>query len=112
VIVHSGPEHEVQELVEYTQELLAFERSDARVLVATQCDVELPHGFERVGDDPASGLFDGAARIVSAAGFNVMLETMPYRHKHHVVPFPRTFDDQFLRAARRKRLSTAHAPGP
>ena len=51
---------------------------------------------------PASSLFAGAAKIISAAGFNVMLETEPYRGKHHAVPMPRRFDDQFARAARRR----------
>jgi len=36
-----------------------------------------------------------------------MLETEAWRDKHSVVPFPRKFDDQFLRAARRKRSSSS-----
>jgi hypothetical protein len=98
LIVHSGPEDEVRELIAYTGEL----HPPSLVLVATQCDVPLPQGFERVDAYPASTLYPHAGRIITAAGFNVMLETEPWRDKHAVVPFPRRFDDQYLRAARRR----------
>jgi len=98
LVVHSGPAEEVRELVEYTRELMARKGESPRVLVATRSDIDLPPGFERVETLP----YASAARIISAAGFNVMLETEPWRDKHHVVPFPRRFDDQFARAARRK----------
>lgn len=98
LIVHSGPEEEVRELIAYTAEL----QPSARVLVATQCDVPLEDGFERVDAYPASALYPNAERIITAAGFNVMLETEPWRDKHAVVPFPRRFDDQYLRASRRR----------
>ena len=93
LIVHSGPADEVRELIGYTLEL-----DPPRVLVATRAEVELPPNFERI-DAPA---YANAKRIISAAGFNVMLETERWRDKHHAVPFPRRFDDQFLRAARRR----------
>lgn len=83
LIVHSGPPAEVDELVAYAREL-----TTAPIVVADTY--------------PATDLMPGAARIVTAAGFNVMLETEPWREKHLVVPFPRRFDDQFARAARRR----------
>jgi hypothetical protein len=98
--VHSGPAEEVLELIAYTREL-----TTARVLVATPCDVPMPDGFERVDAFPVSHLYADAERIVSAAGFNVMLETEPWRDKHLVLPFPRRFDDQFARAARRRNAA-------
>jgi predicted glycosyltransferase len=102
LIVHSGPEEEVRELVAYADELRALaEKKPERVIVASHADVW-----------PASALFPAAAKIITAAGFNVMLETEQWRAKHVAVPFARRFDDQFLRAARRKRLSSANAPGP
>jgi predicted glycosyltransferase len=102
LIVHSGPEEEVRELVAYADELRALAaRKPERVIVASNADVW-----------PASTLFPAAAKIITAAGFNVMLETEQWRAKHVAVPFARRFDDQFLRAARRKRLSSANAPGP
>ena len=99
LIVHSGPAEEVGELVEYAREL----RNGQTVLVATPLDISMPEGFRRIDAFPAAPLFAGAGRIISAAGFNVMLETEPWREKHLVVPFPRRFDDQFARAARRRR---------
>lgn len=103
LIVHSGPEEEVRELIAYTSELRANAASPAeRTLVATRCDVPLPEGFEKVDAYPAAALFARAERIVSAAGFNVMLETERWRDKHDVVPFARRFDDQYRRASRRR----------
>ena len=104
LIVHSGPEDEVGELIAYTSELraMAIDRPE-RILVATRCSNPLPEGFERIDVYPAAAFFARAERIISAAGFNVMLETEPWRDKHDVVPFGRRFDDQYRRAARRRR---------
>lgn len=102
LVVHSGPEEEVRELVAYAEELRALaEQKPERVIVVSKCDIW-----------PASALFPAAAKIITAAGFNIMLETEQWRAKHVVVPFARRFDDQFARAARRKRWSSANAPGP
>jgi hypothetical protein len=99
LIVHSGPEDEVHELVDYTSELMRLaETTPSRVLVATRCAIALPMGFECVDAVPVEHLFAGAGRIISAAGFNVMLETEPWREKHSVLPFARAFDDQYYRA--------------
>ena len=105
LIVHSGPAEEVRELVAYASELAAI-RQNLEILVATRCDVDLPPGFTRIDALPATHLYPTAETIITAAGFNVMLETEPYRERHHALPFPRRFDDQFLRAARR-RTATA-----
>jgi hypothetical protein len=102
LIVHSGPAAEVLELVAHAQELRRLEGGSVQVLVATPLDLPLPAGFRRIDLFPASTLFPAAARIISAAGFNVMHESEPWAHKHEVVPFPRRFDDQFARAARRR----------
>ena len=103
LIVHSGPEDEVRELIAYASELRALAiDAPERILVATRCDTSLPAGFERIDSYPVEDLYPNAARIISAAGFNVMLETEPWRHKHEVVPFARRFDDQYRRAARRR----------
>lgn len=103
IIVHSGPEEEVRELVEYAEELRAVAvNPPERVLVASPCSIPLPGGFVSRDVYPAAQLFPAAARIISAAGFNVMLETEPWRAKHVVLPFARKFDDQYRRAARRR----------
>ena len=97
LIVHSGPEDEVRELVAYAQEL-----TNERVLVATRCSIDLPENFERIDAFPVTHLLAHATCIISAAGFNIMLETEPWRDKHHPVPFARQFDDQYHRAALRR----------
>jgi hypothetical protein len=102
LVVHSGPADEVRELGDYAKEMRALAKvKPDRIVVASDAEVY-----------PASTLFPAAAKIFSAAGFNVMLETWQWSGKHEVLPFARRFDDQFLRAARRKRLSSANAPGP
>jgi hypothetical protein len=98
LIVHSGPEDEVRELVAYTQELQRLADPPTRTFVATRVAIELPAGFEIIDAYPASRLFPAATRIITAAGFNVMHETAPWRDKHHAVPFARRFDDQYWRA--------------
>lgn len=108
VVVHSGPQDEVRELVQYANELRSIaENPPERVIVISRCTVPLPNGFASQDLYPASQLFPAASRIISAAGFNVMLETEPWRAKHHVVPFARKFDDQYSRAARRRTESRA-----
>lgn len=108
LIVHSGPDDEVRELIAYASELRAVANEQPeKILVATRCSVELPSGFEAIDVYPAAMMFARASRIISAAGFNVMLETEPHRDKHVVIPFPRRFDDQFQRAARRRTVSPA-----
>lgn len=103
VIVHSGPEDEVRELVQYANELRNVAANPpAQVLVVSRCTISLPEGFIAQDIYPAAQLFPAASRIISAAGFNVMLETEAWRAKHDVVPFARKFDDQYLRAARRR----------
>jgi hypothetical protein len=103
LIVHSGPDEEVRELIAYACDLRRLEQTTAEVLVVTPCDAEMPEGFRRIDVFPAAPLFPDAARIFSGAGFNIMLETEPWRDKHIVLPFARRFDDQFLRAARRRK---------
>jgi hypothetical protein len=100
LIVHSGPEDEVRELVAYAAELRTLAHNPAPVRVATRTPIPLPPGFALIDEYPASRLYPAAARIITAAGFNTILETAPWRSKHHAVPFARRFDDQYLRAAR------------
>jgi hypothetical protein len=103
LIVHSGPEEEVRELIAYTSELRALAPNPPdRILVATRCTNPLPEGFEKIDTYPAAPLFPLAARIISGAGFNIMQETDRWKDKHDAVPFARRFDDQYRRAARRR----------
>lgn len=91
LVAHSGSDDEVRHLTAYARDVQAIEEVEAPIVVARRTF-------------PLAPLLARAARIISAAGFNIMLETQPWRHKHHAVPLPRRFDDQFTRAARRRKL--------
>ncbi len=101
LVVHSGPEKELHELVAFADELRAAEGTDVPLHVASLCPLtERFAGVETIDPFSARSLFPEAGRIVTAAGFNLMRETQPYRHKHVVMPMPRRFDDQYERARR------------
>lgn len=107
LIVHSGPPGEILELVAYARESAVLEGLSPRlVLVSPAAPPGLSAGVAHLAVRPAWPLFATAGRIVSAAGFNVVRQAAPYRHKHRMVPFPRRFDDQFTRAARARRERT------
>ncbi|MCU1246576.1 MAG: hypothetical protein JWN02_2486, partial [Acidobacteria bacterium] len=113
LVVHSGPAAEVRELIDHCLALRALDGTAERVVVLTGAAIALPQSVERLDRFPAVALFSAATRIVSAAGFNVILESEPWRRKHHVVPFDRRFDDQYLRAARRRsRMDAAGIVAP
>jgi hypothetical protein len=100
LVVHSGPGEETLDLVAAARELLRADGSAARLLLASP---SLPDGLGADVDHldlfPATGLFADAERIVTAAGFNAVRQTEPYRDRRFLVPYPRRFDDQFARAA-------------
>lgn len=106
LVVHSGPDEETNDLVASARELARAEGCCARIVLAAPTrPATLPDGVTWVDAFPATGLFGRAERIVTAAGFNAVRQTEPFRAKRFLVPYPRRFDDQFTRAAR------ARAPG-
>jgi predicted glycosyltransferase len=80
------------------------EGMDARIVLvsAVRPHVSAPN-LTMIDVYPAWPLFERAERIVTAAGFNVMRQTEPFRAKHRFVPFPRALDDQYTRASRARR---------
>jgi hypothetical protein len=101
LIVHSGSDEEVAEIVSYADEMRRIEGIQARlVLVARAVPSKLPADVCCLDVYPAALLFPTATRVVSACGFNVMRQMTAYREKHRYIPFARRFDDQFKRAAR------------
>ncbi len=117
-IIHSGSLEEMDELLAYAKEMSEQERVNPRlILIAPKkialwnlghingrqsADFESLAAVEMVDFYPASVLFPFADRLISACGFNVMRQTESYQEKHRFLPFARRFDNQFLRAARRK----------
>jgi hypothetical protein len=99
LVVHSGPSEEVADLVEHALEMRAIERAQAPIYVATQCQPRFEHPEASTIDVfPATPYFEGAERLVTAAGFNVLRQTQAYRHKQTIIPMPRRYDDQCERA--------------
>ncbi len=109
LIVHSGADDELLELCTYAQARARAEGCAAArfLLVAPRRPAELPAHIDQIDLYPATPLFASAARIVSAAGWNLMRQTEPFRGKHRVLPLPRHFDDQFARARARRTQTEA-----
>lgn len=103
LLVHTGPPDEVAELHAYGRSV-ADARGEWPVWALAHPDPALPtpEGLRRVPELPAAAFFPWVDRIVSAAGFNTMLETAHWAARNDVLPLPREFDNQFERAARRR----------
>lgn len=113
LVVHSGPDEETLELVSFARDLLRAERCSPRlVLAAPVRPCGLPADVAWVDAFPATGLFASAAQIVGAAGFNAVRQTEPFRDKRFLLPFPRRFDDPFVRAARARNPRPGPGSGP
>jgi hypothetical protein len=101
LVVHSGSDEEVAEVVSYADEMRRIEGIEVRLVLMTRATAsKLPADVRCLDVYPAALLFPLAARVISACGFNVMRQMAAYREKHRCLPFARRFDDQFKRAAR------------
>ncbi|MFN8038216.1 MAG: hypothetical protein U0Q07_03300 [Acidimicrobiales bacterium] len=114
LVVHAGPPAEVAELVAYACDQARVEGADPEVVVVTPgggstlADLDRDGTVERAAGRlrvravdvyPARPLFDGAARIVTAGGWNSVRQLAPWRDKHRPLPVLRRLDDQFVRVA-------------
>jgi hypothetical protein len=82
LVVHSGPQHEVDEL-------LTHATGAPRLIVVSPRHTNIY---------PAAPHLAHAERIITGGGFNAVHEGMPWRERHTIVPFPRALDDQAARA--------------
>jgi hypothetical protein len=96
LVVHSGPEHEIATLIGHALDIAMTERTTPRILLVSprRPALTLDHPIIHLDIYPATPLFPHAARIITACGFNAMRQTLPWRDRHHCVPFPRRYDDQ------------------
>ena len=101
LVVHSGPAAEVRALIEYAS--IKATNTAPRFVVVSPRALDLPAGVTCMAHPRAWELFPHAERIVTACGFNSMLEAAPWRAKHLYLPLERRFDDQFQRAQRAGR---------
>jgi hypothetical protein len=100
LVVHSGSAPEIHALLKYAAEQAKRENARPHYVVVSPRAPELPAGVAYLAHPRASELFPHAERIVTACGFNSMLETGPWRARHLYMPLERRFDDQALRAQR------------
>ncbi len=111
LVIHSGAEEEVDELIRYAEQLREASQGTEAIVVAASVPSTRP-GVLSVDAYPALSLARNAVRIVTAAGFNAMRQ-FGGDPRHHPLPFPRRFDDQFLRASRWRVGTPAPLPaGP
>jgi hypothetical protein len=104
LVVHSGDADEVEELIEYAHAVGKVD-GELPILVATQAEMHRDD-VTIVDAYPVGDLADHAARIITGAGFNCMRQ-FGGDPRHRAIPFPRRFDDQFLRAARYRSSDTS-----
>jgi len=105
LVVHSGPVHEVRELVAVAERASSDDANAAVALVTARAVAGLP--YPRFEYFPASRLFGHVHRIVTAAGYNAIAEGTVHQDRqdrHMAVPFERTYDDQHARAAETRQL--------
>ncbi|GAA4366306.1 hypothetical protein GCM10023088_12770 [Actinomadura verrucosospora] len=101
LIVHSGPDAETLQLVAYAQDMASAERvRPPMTLVSPARPDGLPRSVAHLDVYPAWVPGPNVDRIVTAAGFNAVRQYAPWRERHRMMPFPRSLDDQYTRAAR------------
>lgn len=99
LLVHSGPEEEIEVLYEQARDLARLEAVQPSLLLVAPQPTPLV-GFDlQVQHFPAWPLFPLVDRIFTGCGFNSIQQTKAFREKHIAIPFARRWDDQFRRAA-------------
>jgi len=79
IVTHSGPQEEVIELLNYTNDMMEVEKVNPRVLLISPLKPEHAIKYYHAAVFPACPYFDYADRIITGCGFNSMQETRKYR---------------------------------
>ncbi|WP_131368735.1 hypothetical protein [Chryseobacterium luteum] len=97
LIIHSQPLTEVIHLYR----LAKMYRTNQKVVILTATAIPQENisseDLVLFQQKPSQSLLSNAEKIFSGAGFNTFHMLVPYHKKWICNPFPRTFDDQFLR---------------
>jgi hypothetical protein len=103
LIVHSGSFEELEILWQHALEISTSLCLEPEFLIISKVTSKI-QGKKLLQIDyfPASDFFPFADKIITACGFNAMNQTKDYFQKHIFIPFARKYDDQFLRARKRK----------
>ena len=112
LVVHSGPDEEVEDLITYARQIREIEQKQNPLLLVTPSTINkwTHHPVKHQRYYPAHLLMPHVEKIISACGFNTMRQARPYRNKHHFFPFARRFDDQYYRAALYRSAGTTNTP--
>ena len=103
MIVHAGSTAEIAELCAYAEAKAAIEQVQPQFVLLTPEPVPAQLArmqYHHLSIYPAAPAFTFADQIISAVGFNIARQTAPFRSLHAFLPFERTYDDQWIRAAR------------
>lgn len=104
LIIHSDAGEELHQLWRFAEETAQMQNIKPYFVVVSpgKRPAYLPADALHLDIYPATSLFKSAERVFSAAGFNICRQMAGMRDKHYLLPFPRSLDDQFLRASRLK----------
>lgn len=99
LVIHSQPLSEIFHLYR----LAKMYRTHQKVVILTATAIPQDNisseDLVLFQQKPSPSLLSNAEKIFSGAGFNTFHMLVPYHKKWICNPFPRTFDDQFLRKA-------------
>jgi len=105
LVIHSEPVSELQELLEYAQASAKIEKESPVFLIISQVRLSFHlEDIHYIEVFPSCFLLEKMDRIVTACGFNLMQQTLPFYQKHLYLPFPRRYDLQFERARQRRNF--------
>ncbi len=98
IIVHSGPEKEVEVLFQEAIDLANMEKTDAKFwLISGTLPDSLKGKVEYIGSQTFNDLLELSDLIISACGFNTMHQLKFIKTRHVSIPFERKYDNQFWR---------------
>lgn len=99
LVIHSGPDSELESLLRVVKEHLERAKSDPQVVVVYPGHRPefVPETFSFITAYPVFSTYGRAERVYSGAGFNMVDQMRKFRAHHYVMPFERILDDQFAR---------------
>ncbi len=110
LIVHSGPEGEIAELIAYAREICSLEGVREPIVLAAPAAMRVTD-VQCIDVYPATGLAPRAVRIFTGGGYNAMRQ-FGSDSRHRPLPFSRRFDDQYRRVARHRAAAAPRIVAP